>query len=614
MDLAHHGPLLLSLLALGVGPLIYHLARAAGHMLAALDGFVYVAIGGLVLLHIMPETFALAGWAALVGGLVGLVLPSLAEHRLGGRAQQVHNVALVLGLAAIGLHAFLDGLALVTGSHGEPDAGHMLPMAVILHRVPVGLTIWFLLRPLYGRGTAAAVLALIAAATTVGFAAGEPLQAAMESRARGVFQALVAGSLLHVVVHRSYPVSGSAGAPGWRWQSGLGAAGGIALLAAITTSHTVGPALRDAGQVFVQLARESAPALVLAYAGAGLIHTFLPRASLAWMGRGSPLSQAARGVAFGLPLPICSCGIVPVYRSLVGQGVPIAAAMAFMIATPEMSLDAVLISVPLLGGGFAAVRVAAAAAVALLVGWLLGRSARVLVSAGDAEGDSTAAPGGVWKGLRQAAASGFGGVVDDTAPWILVGLGMASLVHPLFQAEWLKLLPRGTEVAVFALLGMPTYVCASGATPLVAVLIGKGVSPGAALAFLLTGPATNITTFGVLARLHGRRLALAFGAGIAALSVALGLLVNALWPDLAAAARQREMGVGDWGPETVAVAVVGAAFALSLLRRGPRAFVGELFEAGDNDDSCQTGEHDARDHAHGGSASGCADAADGPAH
>ena len=589
-ELTHAGPLILSLLALAVGPLVYHVARGAGHMLAALDGFVYVAIGGLVLLHIMPESFALAGWVAPAAGLTGLVLPSLVEHRLVGRARQVHNVALGLGLVAIGLHAFLDGLALVSGSHlhGTEEAGRMLPMAVILHRLPVGLTIWFLLRPLYGRRTGVAVLVLIGAFTALGFAAGEPVQAAMASGARGVFQAAVAGSLLHVVVHRSYPVSAATGTG--RWQSGLGAVAGLVLLAAITTGHAVGPALEEAGRVFVHLARESAPALVLAYAGAGMIHAFMPRAPIDWMKRGGSLAHTLRGMAFGLPLPICSCGVVPVYRSLVAQGVPTAAAMAFLIATPELSLDAVLISVPLLGAEFAAVRVVAAAVVAVTVGWLIGRRARVLMSPDGDGGDALATGSSTWRRLATAMRSGFVDVVDDTAPWILVGLAIAALVHPLFRAEWLEVLPPGSEVLVFALLGMPTYVCASGATPLVAVLIYKGVSPGAALAFLLTGPATNITTFGVLARLHGRRLALAFGTGIALLSVGLGLLVNALLPDLAVRARLRQIGEGEWGLSAVAMALLGAAFAWSLVRRGPRDFAGELFESGD-------GEH-SRDHDH----------------
>jgi len=598
-DLSHGGPLLLSLLALAVGPLCYWLARSTGHVLAGMDGFVYVTMGGLVLLHIMPESFALAGWAALIAGVAGLVLPGLVEHRLVSRAHQAHSAALVLGLVAIGLHAFLDGLALVVGPHHHVDgAGYMLPVAVILHRLPVGLTIWLLVRPQYGPRAAAAVLGLIAVCTALGFAAGEPVHEAMASSFRGVFQAGLAGSLLHVLVHRSYPVPSGDGAS--RWASGLGALAGVALLGGITTTHAVGPVLSEASGVFLHLVRDSAVALVVAYAGAGLIHAFMPATSTNWMKRGTAGGQALRGMAFGLPLPICSCGVVPVYRSMVAQGVPATAAMAFLVATPELSLDAVLISVPLLGGEFTAARVAAAAVVALTVGWAVGRSARVLEPVRADAGAARTAGTTVWARLRAGLYAGFVDVVDDTAPWILVGLGIASLVHPLFRSEWLQVLPPGTEVLVFALLGMPTYVCASGATPLVAVLIYKGVSPGAALAFLLTGPATNITTFGVLSRLHGRRLALAFGAWITVLSVGLGLLVNRLLPDLVG---EGGLGLGhEDGTATadLAALLLAAVFAWSLVRRGPRAFVGELYPSDEGHDSCGDG----CGHSHGGNSHG----------
>ena len=205
-----HAPLILSLITLAVGPAVYHLARAAGGTLAALDGFVYVAIGGLVLLHIVPDSIAVAGWLAAAACLVGLLAPSLAEHWLHGRASHAHAVALALGLVAIGLHAFTDGLALVTEAAGDAGGGQqMLPMAVILHRLPIGLTIWFLLRPAHGTGVALGALGLIAVATGAGFAAGDVVPQAAESQGRAAFQAFVAGSLLHVIVHRSYPISGT---------------------------------------------------------------------------------------------------------------------------------------------------------------------------------------------------------------------------------------------------------------------------------------------------------------------------------------------------------------------------------------------------------------------
>jgi len=320
------------------------------------------------------------------------------------------------------------------------------------------------------------------------------------------------------------------------------------------------------------------------------------------MARGRSFSQSLRGVGFGLPLPICSCGVVPVYRSLIVRGVPATAAMSFLVATPELSLDAVLISLPLLGGDMTIVRVLGAGLVALVVGWGLGR---LVPSLSGADGEESHAhedvPATSLVQRLKAAWEGTQEVVDSTVPWILLGLVVAALASPLLESEWIDSLPAAFEVEFFALLGMPVYVCAAGATPLVAILILKGVSPGAALAFLLTGPATNVTTFGVLSQLHGRRIALAFGALITLLAVALGRIVNAI-PSLETG--QAEIAHGHAAGtllEETGLVVFALLCTLSLLRQGPRQFIGELFnflgeEEGDPDGSLGESSQSCCDH------------------
>ena len=167
-------------------------------------------------------------------------------------------------------------------------------------------------------------------------------------------------------------------------------------------------------------------------------------------------------------------------------------------------------------------------------------------------------------------------VVDDTAPWILLGLALAALLHPVLAGSWLTRLPFGVDVLVFALIGFPLYVCASASTPLVAVLVGAGVSPGAGLALLLTGPATNVATVGVLARLHGDRMALVFAVTMTLSAVALGVLLNLLWPGLAATAPVvAATEVVAWW-QVLAIGALLLLYAASLLRRGARGFLDEL--------------------------------------
>jgi uncharacterized membrane protein YraQ (UPF0718 family) len=299
----------------------------------------------------------------------------------------------------------------------------------------------------------------------------------------------------------------------------------------------------------------------------------LPTSAVRWMGRGKGLGQSLRGVIVGLPLPVCSCGVVPLYRALIRRGVPATAAMAFLIATPELGLDAVILSIPLLGTQMTVVRVVGAFLVALTVGWLVGR--RVRANSTDQScgcGTELGSDAPLPDRLRSSLRTGFGEIVDDTGAWILFGLALAAMIQPLLRPEWFEAMPSGLDVLVFGLLGLPVYVCASAATPLVAVLLLAGVSPGAALAFLLTGPATNLTTVGVLSNLHGRRVALTFAVSMIVIAVGLGYVVNLALPstdlNVPTPTSAEEASTFQW----ICLAILALLFAFSLLRLGARRF------------------------------------------
>ncbi len=577
-----------SLIALLVGPLIYGAVRRRDMMLSMLDGFIFVTITGLVLFYILPGSFSYGGWLTLVFALVGLFGPTLLEGLFRRSARRTHIITLILGLLGVGLHAFLDGTALAHHHfflNGSSE--HLLPLAVILHRLPVGLTVWWLLRPNFGRRMAGSALGLIAFATVAGFSLGPALTAGITSEGIAWFQALVAGSLLHVVFHQPHLAKGKSCGCGEstlenNWYEGVGALVGLALTAILAQGGSVLHAeetITSSAGTFWVLARASAPALLIAYTVSGFMNSFLPQSSISWMSRGSAWSQSLKGMAVGLPIPVCSCGVVPIYRTLIRKGAPVTAGMAFLIATPELGLDAVLLSIPLLGGEMTVLRIATAAIVALLVGRLIGaRSAPpppTLPLGEDSEAGRTARSFGdrVKAGLKV----GLGEVVDHTAPWILVGLAVAAASQPFLSSGWLARIPGPLEVPLFALLGLPVYVCASGATPLVAVLIASGTSPGAALAFLLTGPATNVTTFGILGQLHGKRTAMAFSLTMIGLSVGLGFLVNLLFPTIASPSFDQVAAEETSVIQIISVVLLTAIYLFSVLRRGPRRFVAELF-------------------------------------
>lgn len=456
----------LALALLALGPVVYALARRRAWILSTLDGFVLASVGVLVILHILPESIGAAGWPAVLAAVLGLTAPLLMEHFAGHEHERAHGVVLWIAVVGLALHAVVDGVALAAGHHGH--GGGKLAQAVLLHRLPVGVAIWWLLRPGRSRRVAFGVLAAVATATVVGFVLADPLTAPLGGTGVAVFQAFVAGSLMHVMVHR---YGDGETTSTWKLAETSGAVAGLALvivpaLLAHDHGHDAELGLAAYGQRFVALALESAPALFLGYLLAGVIKELLPQSSFDWLRRGPAPLQATKGMLFGIPLPICSCGIVPVYQGLVERGVPAAAAMAFLVATPEIGVESVLLSFSLLGGKLTVVRLIAAALVALLAGWLVGRT--VAVSANPlamAMSGKAAAARSTWQRGRAALRAGFVEVVGDTAPWILIGLAIAAALDPSRLTPWVARLPAGVDVPLFALVGIPVYVCASAATP-----------------------------------------------------------------------------------------------------------------------------------------------------
>ncbi len=565
--------LIAALAAFAAGPLLGAGTSRRSDLAPVLDGLVMVAIPGLIFLEFVPSAIGEGDWSVLLALAAGFALPIAAERtsrRAGGRT---HRWALLAGLAGVALHAALDGAALATLSPAAPVS---LPLAAILHRLPVGVAVWWLVTKEENRRAATGALALLMAATAVGYALGGP--AALSVAGSGgvtLFQAAVGGSLVHVVMHQREVVGG----PPDRRREGWGAVVAVVLLLAVYTVRMGASA--DGATAFLSrlyvLSAESAPALLVAYLCAGLLSAFLPQRSVRWMERGGAMSQAGRGMLIGLPFPICSCGVVPLYRSLIQRGAPPAAAMAFLVATPELGLDAILLSIPLLGPQVTLLRLGTAALVALLVGWWVGGR----LKAPERAPEAAAAPGerpGTSRRIAAAVRTGTGEVVDHTAPWILLGLGVAALVTPFLESGWLGRLPPVADVFLFALLGFPTYVCAASATPLVAAFLATGLSPGAGIAFLITGPATNISTLGLLSSLHGRRAAISFAAVMVTLAVTSGVAVNAAFgalsvPSLAALTEELPSLL-----QQVSLLLLAGLFLRSVVRRGLRSFVGELRE------------------------------------
>jgi zinc transporter ZupT len=190
-----------TLVALALGPVLYLAARARPRMVRGLDVFVMISVTLLVAFEVVPGTYADGGLWSLAFLAMGALGPSLLERAAGALKREAHLVALWLALVGLVLHAFADGAGLAPSG---TDAGIALGLAVVLHSVPVGLAVWWLVAPALGVGAAAGVTVAMCVATVAGYALATGLSVLLGPLASAWMQALVAGFILHVVFGRPH--------------------------------------------------------------------------------------------------------------------------------------------------------------------------------------------------------------------------------------------------------------------------------------------------------------------------------------------------------------------------------------------------------------------------
>lgn len=588
--------LVIAISALLVGPLLAKLFEHQPGSNRFLDGFILVSIGGMAVIHLLPEAVVEIGGMALLMVFLGALLPYFAERAFHNYERATHNGVLILAFSGILVHTLLDGIA-VSHASREHGSGQVLAYAVILHRLPVGLLIWWALKPLSNIKVTFSVLILMSLATATGFGIGSIELPGAHSGFITYFQALVTGSLLHVIFHRH--VHGTATEEHQHEHthkknsipSALGALAGAGLLMLLPLGHALphDHSIDSTLHLTIDLFLESAPALLLGFVIASSIQNFIPEAGINWLDSKSRSVRVGKGMLFGLPLPICSCGVVPLYHSLTRRGVSVGAGVAFLIATPELGIDAILISVPLLGWKMTLVRLVAAGLIAWLTGYIMDLIVpkKQTMELPVIETEDLKPVENPWKRFWSTLNKEM---IDHLGPWVLMGLIIAAITDPfLGKLDWAAF-PYGTDILIMAIIGMPLYVCATGATPIAAVMLLNGVSAGAVLAFLITGPATNITTLGVMKKLHGGKIAAIFPVVIIGLTIVIGFAVNALLGDASNMGAGAEIGHEHSWLNLMAGGILLLLFIGSLFRIGPRGMLENLYEglgdSEDEDESC----------------------------
>ena len=279
-----------------------------------------------------------------------------------------------------------------------------------------------------------------------------------------------------------------------------------------------------------------APYLLLGFLIAGVLHVFVPQKFYAkYLSRNNKLSVVWAAL-LGIPLPLCSCGVIPTAIGLKNEKASKGAIASFLIATPQTGIDSILATFSLMGLGFAIIRPTAALITGVCGGLLVNRLVHDN-NVVDTDSCSCQAEKGnrIWRVLKYA----YYDMLRDIGLRLLIGLVVAALIQVAVPDEFF--LQFGSQpllqMLVLLVIAIPMYICSTGSIPVAAALMMKGLSPGAALVMLMAGPAVNMASILVVHKSMGRRFTSIYLMTIVGFAILFGLLLNATGIDFTVAAQ-----------------------------------------------------------------------------
>ena len=287
---------------------------------------------------------------------------------------------------------------------------------------------------------------------------------------------------------------------------------------------------------FLNVVCEMAPYLLLGFLIAGVLHVFVPQKFYAnYLSRKNRLSVLWAAL-LGVPLPLCSCGVIPTAIGLRNEKASKGAIASFLIATPQTGIDSILATFSLMGLGFAIIRPLAALITGVCGGLLVNRLVREddYCSVDDNSQLSTVnSQLKIWRVVKYA----YYDMIRDIGLRLLIGLVVAALIQVAVPDEFF--LSFGSQpllqMLVILVIAVPMYICSTGSIPVAAALMMKGLSPGAALVMLMAGPAVNLASILVVHKSMGRRFTSIYLMTIVGFAVFFGLLLNATGLDFSVA-------------------------------------------------------------------------------
>jgi len=280
------------------------------------------------------------------------------------------------------------------------------------------------------------------------------------------------------------------------------------------------------------LTMEMAPYLLLGFLFAGILFVWFPKKKV-YKYLGKPNSASVINAALiGIPLPLCSCGVIPTGISFYNSGASKGSSVSFLISTPQTGVDSVLVTYSLLGLPMAIIKPFIALFTGFFGGFLTNKFDRNDGKAEKERQNNVENNDQSDRSLPGMLRYAFVEFLEDIAKWLLIGLLLAALIEVLVPESFFTayLGNEYMEMLVILVAAIPLYVCATGSVPIAAILMLKGLSPGAAIVFLMAGPATNAATMTVIGNVFSRLTLILYLASIVIGAYFFGTLVNEFIP------------------------------------------------------------------------------------
>ena len=277
------------------------------------------------------------------------------------------------------------------------------------------------------------------------------------------------------------------------------------------------------------------PYLLLGFTLAGLMHAFVPRAMYSRYLSGNNFRSVLAAAILGIPLPLCSCGVIPTAMSLRKDGASKGATISFLIATPQTGVDSIIATYSLMGLPFALLRPFVA-----LVTALFGGTFANYVDRNDDKEDAAAERSCCTKEekttfaqkIMTAARYAYIEMMQDIGRWLVLGLVVAGMITVFVPDSFFSLFADKPLVSMLMVLlfAIPMYLCATGSIPIAVALMLKGLSPGTALVLLMAGPAVNVASLLVIGKVMGRKSLFTYLFSIVGCAILFGLGIDYLLP------------------------------------------------------------------------------------